>query len=199
MPTEGSVTYWIERVKAGDEVAVQKLWERYFQRLVRLARERLGTLPRRVADEEDVALNAFDSFYRGMQLGKYPDVRDRNNLWRLLIAITLHKVVDTVRWETRKKRGGGKVLDERALQNERDSAEEPALLEAIAKEPTPEIAAILAESFRLRLQQLRDETLRQVALKKLEGYGNEEIAAELGCAARTVERKLQLIRRVWTD
>jgi hypothetical protein len=67
-----SVTVWIESLKAGDADAAQKLWRRYFEALVRLARERLRGAPRAVADEEDAALSAFDSFVRGTARGRYP-------------------------------------------------------------------------------------------------------------------------------
>src|SRR5262245_27439563 len=67
MSSAGSVSHWIGLLKTGDPIAAQKLWEGYFERLVRLARSRLRDLPRRAADEEDVALSAFDSFCRGAE------------------------------------------------------------------------------------------------------------------------------------
>jgi len=199
MPANGSVTYWIERARSGDQTAARKLWERYYEDLVRRARQQLGRMPRRIEDEEDVVVSALDSFYRGMKAGRYPDVHDRHDLWRLLLAITTHKAVDTIRRETREKRGGGRVVNEGAGQNDSDDPMRSRLLEVVDREPTPELAAIFAENFQRRLAQLGDDTLRQVALRKLEGYQNDEIASELGCASRTVERKLHLIRRVWTD
>jgi hypothetical protein len=63
MPPEASVTQWIDRLEAGDPDAAQKLWERYFLRLVGLARKKLRAVPRRAADEEDVALSAFDHIW----------------------------------------------------------------------------------------------------------------------------------------
>jgi hypothetical protein len=60
---EDSVTVWMASLKAGD--AAQKLWQRYFEALVRLARDRLRGAHRTVADAEDGALSAFDSFARG--------------------------------------------------------------------------------------------------------------------------------------
>lgn len=193
------MTHWLEQVKQGDAAGAQNLWERYFNQLVRLARDRLGGMPRQVVDEEDIALNAFASFCHGAKMGRFPRLGDRNDLWHLLIAITGHKAIDAIRAETRKKRGGGKVLNQDALQHGNDEVDAASLLDAIGTEPTPQFAAILAEDFRLRLEQLDDETLRHVALRKMEGYQNDEIAEELGCASRTIERKLQLIRKVWTD
>src|SRR4051794_24289452 len=104
MQTSGSVTHWIEQLKAGNREAAQFLWERYFQRLVALARNRLQGTPRRVADEEDLALSAFDSFYRGAEQGRFPMLNDRNDLWQLLVVLTARKVLDHRAYEGRKKR-----------------------------------------------------------------------------------------------
>jgi DNA-directed RNA polymerase specialized sigma24 family protein len=197
MATGGSVTNWLAQIKLGDQEAAQKLWERYFQQLVRLARDRLGRMPRAGFDEEDVAAIAFASFCSGAEEGRFPSLSDRQDLWQLLIAITGHKAIDAIRTETRKKRGGGKVQNQGWRGGDDD--EGPAsLLEVIGSEPSPEFAAILAEDFRNRLAQLDDGILRRVAVKKMEGYANTEIAVQLDCAPRTIERKLQLIRRLWT-
>jgi hypothetical protein len=88
MASEGSVTHWLGQLCAGDQAAAQPLWERYFQRLVDQARARLRATPRRVADEEDVALSVFDSFCRGAERGRFPQLSDRDDLWRLLVVIT---------------------------------------------------------------------------------------------------------------
>src|SRR5262249_27853021 len=106
MTSTGSVTHWIGQLKAGDPAAAQKLWEGYFRKMVELARQKLQGLPRRAADEEDVALSAFHSFCRGARGGRFPQVGDRNSLWPLLVAITAHKAIDLLRYEHRRKRGG---------------------------------------------------------------------------------------------
>ena len=49
--TSESVTEWLQNLKQGDSIAAQKLWQRYIERLVRLARKHLRTMPRRMADE----------------------------------------------------------------------------------------------------------------------------------------------------
>ena len=80
MPSEGSVSRWLTGVQEGDSAAVQKLWGRYFPRLVSLARLKIRGSPRRAADEEDVALSAFDSFCRNAEQGRFPDLVDRDNV-----------------------------------------------------------------------------------------------------------------------
>jgi DNA-directed RNA polymerase specialized sigma24 family protein len=66
-------------------------------------------------------------------------------------------------------------------------------------EPTPELAAEAADEVRRLLALLPDEELRRIALAKLEGRTNAEIAAQLPCALATVERRLGLIRRIWNE
>lgn len=187
-----SVTIWIESLRAGDADAAQHLWRRYFEALVGLARARLRGAPRAVADEEDAALSAFDSFCQGAARGRYPRLDDRDDLWRLLVVITERKAIDQAQRERRQKRGGGRVLGGRGP----DGA--VAGLSAVAgPEPTPEFAALMADQCRLLLDRLRDEGLRSVARLRMEGYTNEEVADRLGCSLRTVARKVELIRRTW--
>src|SRR5438477_10980700 len=109
MSAEGSVSHWIARLQAGDHRAAQELWERYFRRLVGLARKKLRDTPRRAADEEDVALSAFDSFCRGVRRGRFPRLDDRDNLWRLLVTLPARQAFDQVRDEHPQKRGRGAV------------------------------------------------------------------------------------------
>ncbi len=192
---KGSVTLWIGGLKAGDGDAAQKVWERYFETLVRLAAGRLRAAPKAAADEEDVALSAFESFCNAAALDRFPRLEDREDLWRLLVTITTRKASDQARWERQKKRGGGRLIDGAAIDG--DEGEGNGLDRFACPEPTPEFAAILAEECRLRLDNLPDPSMRQIALLRMEGYTNEEIAERLGCNRRTVTRKLDLIRRRW--
>ena len=191
MSSDASVTHWIAEFQCGNQRAAQELLQRYFQRLVRLARQKLPTWALRVADEEDVALSAFHCFCRGLEAGRYPQLADRDDLWRLLVVITAHKAIHLVRDAQRLNCGGPPT---QALNPD---AEEAALSRIIGPEPTPEFAAQVAEEFQGLLDRLGDAGLRTVAVWKMEGYTNEEIAAKLDCAPRTVERKLQLIRHIW--
>jgi DNA-directed RNA polymerase specialized sigma24 family protein len=187
---ESPVTRWISALKQGDQAAASGLWESYFRRLVSLARARLGDLPRRVADEEDVALSAFDSFCRRAQTGQFRRLEDRDDLWQILALITVRKAIDLRNHVGRQSRGMGRVRSLTELSREG--------LETIGgQEPTPELAAQLVEDYRRLMEQLGDSSLRGVATLKLEGYTNDEIAARLGCVTSTVERKLALIRRKW--
>jgi DNA-directed RNA polymerase specialized sigma24 family protein len=197
MSAQGSVTYWIHQLQAGNQAAVQKLWEGYFERLVGLARKKLQGTPRQVADEEDVALSAFDSFCRHAEAGRFPQLVDRQDLWQLLVVLTGRKALNLAKHEGAAKRGGGKVRHASALASSDSSAVQVAFTSRISKEPDPQFAAEVAEECRRLLALLNDEELRSIAVLKMEGHTNEEIATKLGRSLPTVERKLGLIRRAW--
>jgi len=200
MSADGSVTDWILELRAGNQAAAQRLWERYFQRLVVLARQRLLGLSRCVADEEDVALSAFDSFCRGAALGRFPRLEDRNDLWQILVLLTARKALDLRQHERRQKRGGGTVRGESAFGGpDRNAVAEAGIEQIVGAEPGPDFAAQVADECRRLFDCLEDAELRSVAVWKMEGYTNTEIAARLGCAPATVERRLRLIRTLWTE
>jgi DNA-directed RNA polymerase specialized sigma24 family protein len=195
----GSITALVERVKAGDHEAARLLWQRYFPRLVGLARKRLQAAPRRVADEEDAALSAFDSFCRRAEQGRFPDLKDRDGLWDLLVVLTARKAADLIKHERRQRRGGGQVHGDSAFGPVGGSSSPGGIDDLEGCEPTPEEAAILAEEVENLLGRLRDPVLRQVAVWKLEGHTNAEIAERQGCSLPTVERRLAIIRRLLRD
>ena len=198
MKPEQTVTIWIEQLRLGNESAAQRLWELYFGRMVRLARTRLESARRGLADEEDVALSAFKSFCLGAQNGRFPQLMDRDSLWPLLVAITANKSVDLIRHENRQKRGGARGPDGDAGQR----GEAVEISELLSTEPTPELAGEFAELFeRLmhRLDEADDPELKLIAVRRMQGESAAEIAADLGCVKRTVERKVTLIRRLWEN
>jgi DNA-directed RNA polymerase specialized sigma24 family protein len=187
---DGSVTRWIGDIRAGGDAAAEHLWRRYFERLVRLARDRLRSARRPGADrdEEDAALSAFDSFCRGAAHGRFPDLADRDDLWRLLVVITLGKVMDQIGRQRAQKRGGGRLVGEADLGG----------LDLIAgDEPGPEMAAMVVDEYRRLSEALGDDTLRRVLDLRLEGCTREEIAGRLGITERAVRRKLGVIRDAW--
>ena len=192
----GSVTRFLGGLKAGEAEAVCSLWQRYFAGLVRLARARLRDAPRAAADEEDAALSAFNSLCRGAEHGRFPQLEDRGDLWRVLVTITARKAADMVQHERRQKRGGGRVRTEADLAVA--ALESGGIAQAPANEPSPELAALMADECRRLFDVLPDESLRQVATLRLEGYTDREIAARLNCGLSTIERRLRTIRTVWT-
>lgn len=181
-----SVTTWLDKLKAGDSDAAQHLWQRYYPRLVKLAHRKLAGLPRRVSDEEDVVLSAFHSFCQAVEAGRFPSLESRDDLWQLLVMHTARKAIDQRRYQNRFKR-------------RQETAQEVAPELIVGDEPDPEFAASVAEELGRLLDLLGDGLLRTIALRRLEGYTNEEIAGAIDCSLRTVERKLVLIRALWTE
>ena len=192
-----SVTLWLEKLKRGEQSAAQALYDRYEQKLIRLAREKLRTAPRRAADEEDAVLSAFDSFFRGVQNNRFAKLEDRQDLWKLLVTITVRKCWDMIEHELREKRGGGKVRGESAFDAPAGAdADVRGIEQVFDREPTPAEAAELAAETERLLAMLPDE-IRQIALWKLEGYSASEIAEKLGWIKRRVERHIVRIRNIW--
>lgn len=197
MSSTDSVTKWLSQLKAGDHAAAQKLWDRYFHRLVGLARKKLQATPRTAANEEDVALSAFASFCRAAENGRFPCLSDRDDLWPLLVVITARKASRHIEHENRGNRARGQVLSEDVLPARASGMVISDLESIIGREPTPAFATQVAEEFHRLLCSLGDADLEQIALRKMEGYTLEEIAAQLGCVERTVRRRLERIRIIW--
>ncbi len=189
-----SITIWLEQVKQGNDEAARRLWERYFPDLVRLARKTLARTPRRMEDEEDVALSALDSFCRAADRGRFPNLNDREGLWRLLSSITQRKAIDLIR------RAHARLGDANVRRLESTIAGGVrAVDELVGASVSVDVPLIVAEQLRRLLSLLPDEQLRVIAVAKMEGRTNKEIAGEMDCAVRTVERRLGYIRAIWRD
>lgn len=190
------ITIWLNQLKRGDPRPQQELWDSYFTRLVALARKRLGGATKREFDEEDIALSAFNSFFRAVDERRLPKLDDRHDLWKVLVTITVRKISDQRKRERALKRGNGRVRGESVF-HEPDGEMEVGLAQVLGAEPTPEIAAMFTENYQQLIGQLPEEMLRRIAQLKMECYSNAEIASQLECVERTVERKLERIRTIW--
>ncbi len=196
MSEQGSITLWVQQLRAGQSAAAKPLWDRYYERLVRLARQKLGGASRRMADEEDVVVTAFENFFRGVEQGRFPRLDDRDDLWQVLVMLTARKVANQYQRDLRKKRGEGRLRGESVfISNGEDS---DGIDQIVGSEPTPEFAGQVSEECRMLLDRLQDDILRRIAVAKMEGYSNDEIACQLGVQTRTIERKLKLIRELWS-
>ena len=199
MSSRGSVTHWLGLLQAGDAAAARPLWQRYFPLLVGHARAALRGRPRGVADEEVVALSAFDSFCRNAEQGRFPRLEDRHDLWRLLLTLMARKAAHLARDQARARRCGGRVRAESDLPATDAEGEQGVLARVIGAEPTPELAAQVAEECRRLLGKLGEADLRCIAVWQMEGYTVDEMAARLGRSPRTIARKLTVIRDRWRD
>jgi DNA-directed RNA polymerase specialized sigma24 family protein len=199
MTEHQSETQWLNLLKDGNSDAATPIWQRYFQRLLGLARKKLATGPNRVADEEDVAISAFHSFCRGAAKGNFAQLEDRHDLWQVLALLTNRKAIRQLQRERAQKRGGGAVRGESVFRNGSDAMENIGIQHIPSGGPTPEYAALVEEELKVLLNRIDDESLREIAMLKLEGYTNLEIAEKLDKHVRSIERKLQLIRKHWDD
>jgi RNA polymerase sigma factor (sigma-70 family) len=187
--TNGSITEQVINLKAGNQEAVRRLWERYFLLMVQVARKMLCSVPRLLADEEDVVQEAFLSFCAGAERGHFPELQRRHDLWRLLMTLTQRRAMTLLRREHREKRGAGRVT-------ECSTVATLMLEQTTDPAPPPEQAAQFTEEL-ARLFRALPEDLQAVAKLKMEGYTNQEIAQRLGCSERTVERRIRMIRAHW--
>ncbi|MCU0710247.1 MAG: ECF-type sigma factor [Pirellula sp.] len=194
LDSNSSVMRWLERLEEGEDDAVAALWNSYFERLVKLADGRLQAKHRKGVDAEDIALSAFNSFCEGVKKKRFPSLSDRHGLWKLLVSITIHKVCHAIRSQQAIKRGG-EFHELIHLDSSTDSIAAVNLL--VSREPSPEFAAELVEQFERLMHSLNDQELMQYATWKMEGFSNEEIAIKVNRSTRTVERKLNLIRKIW--
>ncbi len=207
MSTEFSLEQFaelLEEVRCGDEQATTILWERYFHPLVRLAGLRLPKNLRRTSDEEDIALSAFHSFIAGVRRDQFPDLAGPDNLWGLLITLTSRKVHAHLRSQTRQKRGGGNVRGESVFLDAKGELgggglEQMGLQGGGEDAIRPDVRAELAEACEKLLDDLPDAQLREIAVMRMDGYLVDEIAERLALSKRAVERRLQLIRKTWSE
>jgi DNA-directed RNA polymerase specialized sigma24 family protein len=197
MSSRAAISMWVSQLKDGNPRAAERLWDTYFLRMVKVARCKLQGALGSMADEEDVALSAFKSFCRGARDGRFPHLPEREDPWPLLLALTTNKAIDLLRHERRAKRCGPGQQYVPAMDPEKGATVDLALSQLIGKEPDPQAALQSAEESQDILDRFSDTILRAIALWKMEGFTTEEIACKLGCTTRTVERKLQLIRRLW--
>jgi DNA-directed RNA polymerase specialized sigma24 family protein len=145
----------------------------------------LGTLfrPARATRPGAAQAEGRSRAYQAIERGRFPQLGDRNDLWRLLVFITTRKIAKVIAREQAAIRGGG-------APHEGDSA----LAHVLGREPSAAFAAEIAETVRDLLESLGDDDLRRVAIWKMEGYTNEEIAVRLRCSLKTVSNRLKLIR-----
>lgn len=196
-PKQGDISHWLARAREGDEEAFGRLWEHYFGHLAAVARKRLGLVALKIGDEEDVALSAFKSLYVGLGEERFPWVRNRQDLWKLLVVITKRKSLAWREHERREKRGGARLRDQAAAGATLGVLPEEVFEQLVSAEPTPAFLAELKENCQGLFDRLPADDYKRIALWTMEGYTQEEIADRLGCSRRTVIRKLDVIRELW--
>lgn len=183
-----SVTNWFANLKNGREDAVNRLVNHFFEKLVRVGQQQYRStfagIPRPVEDEEDAALSALNTFVAKVRRGEVVDIAHCDQLWGLLVTITIRKVYRQRERANAKVRGGGAISSDD--------------IDGLVSElPSPEVAAELADTYRAAMACIDDDDLRSLAVMELEGKTRPEMAAATGYTERTVYRKLQLIHTKW--
>lgn len=172
----------------GSESAIEKIWNNYHQKLLSVSKRKLTNLHSRVADEEDVALAAFGSFVRRLKRGDFAPSINRDEARKILITIAVRKALNLVRDSNRKCRRPENRLIEGMHTQDRDITDRAA---------TPDAEVMVADSVQHLLNSLDSDELREIAISKMAGYTNREIAEALNRSIATIERRLQLIRLRW--
>lgn len=186
MSSDQTITQWIAGLRDGDERAARAVWEAFFDRLRGYALRKLGDAPRRVRDEEDLALSAIQALCAGAMEGRFHKLDNRDDLWQVLVMITARKASNVRRQHLARGEAGESAVV---------SPDEGGLADVLAG-PAPEFAESISTACEELLGVL-DDKLREVALLKFAGHTNEEIAQLRGRSVKAVERYLQMIRLKW--
>lgn len=193
MSSDPTVNELLNATRNGDATAPDRLFDRYFPRLVSVARQHLAGIGTAATDEEDVALSVMNSFFDALQSDRLPELQNHAGLARLLFRMTVRKAIDYRRRESREKRGGsGRVVGYHD-----DSQVGAGIEKAASAEMPPDLVAAMEETLERLMGCLDDEALRKLVHAKLSGYTNREIALQLNCSLSTVERRLRLVRKAW--
>lgn len=166
--------------------AARELFARFTGRLIGLARTRLAGRLRHKVDPEDVVQSAYKSFF--LRYGTEAlDAEGWDGLWGLLTVITLRKCADRARYHGADRRDASREAVNPA------EGDEP-WREAVGREPTPEQAALLAETVEQLLGELGGDE-RPIVELSLQGYSTLEISEQLGRAERSVRRLRERVRK----
>ncbi len=182
-----------------DDQAISQFWDAHFDRLAALARQKMSRSVSRIADGEDIALSVLNSFFTGVTQQRFRNLDSKNKIWNLLSSMVLFRVAKRYRHEKAQKRGGGQVRGESVFVNDADR--NPGLANvahSVSRSSSPLLDVEFLDTCERFFDALPDEKTRNVARLMLEGYTMDDVAEELGCVRRTVERKLQQIREIWS-
>jgi DNA-directed RNA polymerase specialized sigma24 family protein len=194
--SEPPVTLWLRALEEGNEDAAEQLWGHFFERLTNLARRKL--IQQRVVDGEDIVVSVFRRLCEGAEGGRFEQVSGRDELWKLLVSMTVRRSIDENRRLMADKRGGARVRGD-SLLAQGDGERQLSWDQFTGDDGAPEFLVMVQEECDRLLGSLPDDTLRNVALWRLEGFSNDEIAEKLEMTTRSVERKLHRIRQLWSD
>ncbi len=169
------------RCRRGDSEAVSVLVRQYSSRLMAVAGNLLSAQVRRRVDHEDIVQSALFTFFRRVEQGEF-DIRDPEDIWRLLVTITVRKA---------QTQGRRHSAEQRAPARE---ASATWLVAAMSREPGPVEAIVLSEIVEDLTRWLEQEKYGEILERILRGEAKADIARDLGLSKRTVDRVLFRIR-----
>jgi RNA polymerase sigma factor (sigma-70 family) len=181
MNADPTVSDLISQLLGGNPAAARAVFDRYSDRLVRLADQHLSRKLAGRVDGDDVVQSVFRTFFRRGGAGEF-HIDSSAQLWQLLVKITILKARAKGRFHTAAMRDAGA---ERAV----DSG----LLNPAAADPGPEDAAELVDQIDVLLRDLPPLYGKLLGLR-LQGHAVTEVAEELGVSRQTVHRALNLLQ-----
>jgi len=183
MDSEPSSQLLLAQLQAGDHRAADAIFRRFARRLVGLARVRLDERLRQKVDAEDIVQSVFRSFFGRSARGEF-NFANWEGVWRLLVLLTVRKCGHrAIHFQADRRDARREVTG-----SGDNSAADMRFLEAIAADPTPEEAVLLAETTEAIMRRLRNDKERQIFELSLQGYSIPEISAKVGHYERGVER-----------
>lgn len=189
------VTLWLQRLLEGDSLAQREIWQKYSERVARQARRCMKGVSSRDSDEDDIAVRVLNSLFQRLADGRQSAIESRTELWNLLLGITRNKTADEARRKRAKKRGGGNVRGESAFDVHGEDSPGCGIAGVAGRVQDPRVAYEEAQGLVEMLESLRDSQLQQIALLKMASHTDQEIADMLKLGRRTIQRRLQELRR----
>ena len=175
------------RYQAGDDDAARKLFDRYCEQLMRLAKRRIGQRMASRFDPEDVIQSAFRTFFVHLKDGDFSFERE-DDLFKLLVRLTVRKTLRRIQYHLAGKRnpnvevaGGG---------DDGDPFDRVA-----GHEPTPDVAVAMVDELEDFMKRLKPFE-RSVLELKIQGYTSAEIAEKLNTYDRKVRRVIERVEKV---
>jgi RNA polymerase sigma-70 factor, ECF subfamily len=182
----------VARCRAGDQDAARVLFDRFVDRLLVLARGRIGHRLASRFDAEDVVQSVFRTFFIRLRNDEF-DFHGQDDLFKLLVRITVHKTLRAIAHHRAAKRDPGHEALQPGSSSDRD-----ALAQALDAEPSPDTIITFVDQLEHFLKQL-PALDRQILELRLLGHSTEEIAAKVGIYDRKVRRVLERIRSLATE
>ncbi|HEY8505264.1 MAG TPA: sigma-70 family RNA polymerase sigma factor [Gemmataceae bacterium] len=177
----------VARCRAGDQAAAQVLFDRFVERLLLLARRRISQRLASRVDPEDIVQSVFRTFFHRLKQDQF-QFDDQDDLFKLLVRITVHKTLRQIAFHKAAKRDPG-------MEAHQGENNQEMLAQVLDAEPSPETIVTFMDHLEHFLSQLRPED-RQILELRLQGYSTEEIAQQLGLYDRKIRRVLERVRAV---